>query len=65
MGCNPMVEDGKVVGFICSPTPRDEKKKFYKCRKCKKRRLHLIKHYEWYAPTGKCLKCKTPIYFEE
>lgn len=66
MGCDPLVNSrGKVMGFVCSPTARDTKKKFYKCKKCKKKRLHIIRFYEWYAPDGRCLTCKNYISFEE
>lgn len=57
-------EKGKAVMFVCSPTPMDEKKKFFRCFKCKKKRIHLIKYYEWYGPSGHCLTCKNRIAFE-
>lgn len=68
MGCTPLIQmkgkKKKVVGFICSPTPREQAKKIYKCRKCKRRRLHLVKFYEWYGPDARCLTCDNFISLE-
>lgn len=50
---------------ICRPAPIETRRKFYYCRKCKKRRLHFIKFFEWYMPYAICLTCDTLLHFEE
>lgn len=57
MGCNPMVQDGKVVGFICSPTIKDFGRKYQKCIDCKRKRYFWCIYQEWYGWSGTCLTC--------
>ncbi len=42
---------------IHSPPPIEDKRMFLHCRKCRRRRLHVVKFYEWYEPLAKCLTC--------
>jgi hypothetical protein len=48
---------------ICCPAPEFTQKRIFYCRKCKKRRVHLMKFFEWYEPHANCLKCGDMIQF--
>lgn len=41
---------------VNSPTAL-EVNKYFRCRICKRRRLHAVKCFEWYTWTAHCKKC--------
>lgn len=42
---------------ICAPSHDCASRHVFRCRKCKRRRLHLVLSYEWYGSDAFCLTC--------
>lgn len=43
--------------MVCAPKPESTARRYFRCRRCKRKRLHDVRFYEWYSPSARCRKC--------